>query len=72
MTSSVEGSSTRPVAADPDRAGWEAASGRLGRALADLGRYERRRNPDGSTTDGFTGLRTKCEAKLPQYLGPAR
>jgi hypothetical protein len=42
------------------------------RALADLGRYERRNNPDGDVAYGFTDLRRKCEAKLPEYVGPAR
>ncbi len=41
------------------------------RALADLGRHERRNNPDGDVTYGFTDLRRKCEAKLPKYVGPA-
>ena len=41
------------------------------RGLADLGRHERRHNPDGATTYGFEGLGEKCESRLPDELLPA-
>ncbi len=41
------------------------------RGVADLGRYERRNNPDGDVTYGFRGLSKRCAAKLPKQVGPA-
>ncbi|ANH36700.1 NHL repeat protein [Nocardioides dokdonensis FR1436] len=41
------------------------------RGVADLGKHERRSNPDGDVTYGFRGISKSCAAKLPKQVGPA-
>ncbi|NYD56091.1 hypothetical protein BKA08_000329 [Nocardioides marinisabuli] len=41
------------------------------RGVADLGKYERRNNPDADVSYGFQGITKRCAAKLPQQVGPA-
>lgn len=47
--------------------------GRAGRerVVADLGRHERRTNPDSTTSYGFESIDPACAAQLPAELGPA-
>jgi hypothetical protein len=39
--------------------------------LANVGAYEKTKNPDGKTVYGFKGITEACEAKIPKNIGPA-
>jgi hypothetical protein len=39
--------------------------------LANVGKYEKTKNPDGKTVYGFKGITKACEAKIPKNMGPA-
>jgi len=42
------------------------------RTLANVGAYERKKNPDQKTQYGFVGISKACAAQLPKQVGPAQ
>jgi hypothetical protein len=47
-------------------------AGGKARTIANVGAYERNKNPDKKTVYGFKGISKSCAAKLPDQIGPAQ
>ena len=47
-------------------------AGGQARTLANVGAYERNKNPDKKTTYGFMGISKTCATKVPKDIGPAQ
>ncbi len=68
---SVQGNNVVFVVSGKTHKVFRMTAGGVAQAIANVGRYEKRKNPDKKRTYGFLGLSASCKAKLPQQVPAA-